>query len=399
MAVEVVVTGMGVVSAIGLNLPDNKTALLNSESGIAPVRYLNTRHSHLPVGEVKLSTEELLQTAAPAQPVAWSRTSLLALLAAREAVRMSGVDVNDGLRTGIISATTVGGMDRTENFYPQFLKDPDAGRIREVVHHDCGASTELLADELNIRDWLTTINTACSSSVNAIMLGVRMIRAGRLDRVLVGGTDALSKFTLNGFNSLMILDPEPCRPFDADRRGLNLGEGAAYLMIESGASAKKNEKKIFGSIRGFANTNDAFHQTASSPEGQGAQMAMREALKMAGLETGAIDAINAHGTGTANNDLAEGKAIEAVFGSDFPLISSTKTFTGHTLGASGSIEAVYSLLSLEENCMFANLRLENTMEEIAFEPLRELQQSPIRHIMSNSFGFGGNCSSIIFSAT
>src|SRR5690606_29522428 len=140
-----------------------------------PVQYLNTRHRHLPVGEVKLSTEELLQTAAPAQPVAWSRTSLLALLAAREAVRMSGVDVNDGMRTGIISATTVGGMDRTENFYPQFMKASSAGRIREVVHHDCGASTELLADELNIRDWLTTINTACSSSVNAIMLGVRMI--------------------------------------------------------------------------------------------------------------------------------------------------------------------------------------------------------------------------------
>lgn len=397
MADEVVVTGMGVVSAIGLNLSDNKFALIKGETGIGPVEYLATRHQHLPVGEVKLSTSELLQRTSPAQPTAWSRTALLGLIAAREAVAMAEVDFTDGQRTGLISATTVGGMDRTEDFYPAFLKDENAGHLREVVNHDCGASTELLADELHIKDWLTTINTACSSSVNAIMLGVRMIRSGRLDRVVVGGTDGLSRFTLNGFNSLMILDDEPCRPFDAGRKGLNLGEGAAYLVIESATSAKIRERKALANISGFANTNDAFHQTASSPEGIGAQLAMVQALKMAGLKSTEIDAINAHGTGTANNDLAEGKAINAVFDSHFPLVSSTKTFTGHTLGASGSIEAVYSILSLQENCVFPNLRLAEDMEEIHFKPVRELERLPLNHVMSNSFGFGGNCSSIIFS--
>lgn len=395
MAEEIVVTGMGVISCIGLNLDDNRQSLRSSQTGIAPVQFLSTHHSELPVGEVKCATSELLKRAAPSNPANWSRTSLVALIAAREAVLQARIE--PGESTGFISATTVGGMDCTEDFYPQFLKDQSSGRLREVVHHDCGASTELVARELGITDWMTTINTACSSSVNAIMLGARMIRSGRLNRVVVGGTDALSRFTLNGFNSLMILDKALCRPFDANRQGLNLGEGAAYLVIESAESARRNNRPVLARIGGFANTNDAYHQTASSPEGNGAQLAMKNALAMAGLHEDDIDVINAHGTGTANNDLAEGKAIGAVFGGRIPKVSSTKTFTGHTLGASGAIEAVYSILSLQEQVVFPNLRLEQTMPEIGFEPVREMEECDVRHVMSNSFGFGGNCSSIIFS--
>ncbi len=395
MAEEVVVTGMGVVSCIGLNLDDNRRSLLGSQHGIAPVQYLKTIHRHLPVGEVKCATDDLLKRAAPANPAHWSRTSLLGLLAAREAIG----SINDFsvAATGLISATTVGGMDRTEDFYPGFLRNQRSGRLREIAHHECGASTELIAGELGLSDWMTTINTACSSSVNAIMLAVRMIRSGRLDRVVAGGVDGLSRFTLNGFNSLMILDEHLCRPFDTERKGLNLGEGAAFLVIESASSAQRSKRAVLAKISGFANANDAYHQTASSPEGIGAQLAMQRSLKMAGLKTVDIDAINAHGTGTANNDLAEGAAIGAVFGAEIPKVSSTKTFTGHTLGASGAIEAVYSIMSLHEQKVFPNLRLEAAMPEINFEPVRTLENGRIRHIMSNSFGFGGNCSSIIFS--
>jgi 3-oxoacyl-(acyl-carrier-protein) synthase len=397
MAKAVFVTGMGVVSAIGFSVDENRRALMAGETGIGSMQHLLTALNHLPVGEVKASNQELENRLKPKNNNL-TRTALLGLMAAREAANQANYSVSQPLKTGIISATTVGGMDRTERFYPAFLQDSNAGHLRDVVYHDCGAATENISDELGIKDFLSTINTACSSSVNAIMLGVRMIRAGRLDRVLVGGSDALSQFTLNGFNSLMILDSQPCRPFDATRSGLNLGEGAGFLMIESEASMKVSGSTVLARIEGFANTNDAFHQTASSPEGTGAQMAMLRALQMADLQIGEIDYLNAHGTATGNNDEAEGIAISTVFEGNFPLVSSTKAFTGHTLAAAGSIESVYSILAMQEQSAFATLRLQNTMPEISFEPLRELRKAKINKVMSNSFGFGGNCSSIIFSA-
>lgn len=397
MAKAVFVTGMGVVSAIGFSVDENRRALLAGETGIGSMQHLQTEHHQLPVGEVKASNQDLINRLQPTNNNL-TRTALLGLMAAREAASQANYSVSQPLKTGVISATTVGGMDRTERFYPQFLQDSGSGHLRDVVYHDCGAATENIADELGIKDFLSTINTACSSSVNAIMLGVRLIRAGRLDRVLVGGSDALSQFTLNGFNSLMILDSQPCRPFDASRSGLNLGEGAGFLMIESEASMNITKSTALAKIEGFANTNDAFHQTASSPEGTGAQMAMLRALQMADLQIDEIDYLNAHGTATGNNDEAEGIAISKVFEGNFPLVSSTKAFTGHTLAAAGSIESVFSILAMQEQCAFATLRLQTTMPEISFEPLRELRKAKISKVMSNSFGFGGNCSSIIFSA-
>lgn len=397
MASNIVVTGLGVVSAIGGNVAENKNALLSGNSGIGVMQHLKSAHN-LPVGEVKFSNSDLLDELQPNVPEAWSRTSLLALKAAREALDHSGLEIRNLKKTALISATTVGGMDRTEDFYPGFMEDPNYGHLREVIHHDCGASTELLSEEFGITDFVTTINTACSSSVNAMMLGARLIASGRVDRALVGGTDALSRFTLNGFNALMILSSDPCKPFDAERNGLNLGEGAGFLVIESEKSAKERGQQILARVSGFANTNDAFHQTASSPEGVGAQLAMRQSLQKAGLNPSDISAINAHGTATPNNDLAEGVAIDAVFGESVPPVSSTKAFTGHTLGAAGSIEAVYSILALQEQCVFPNLRLGTTMPEIGFDPERQLKRTALQHVMSNSFGFGGNCSSIILSA-
>jgi 3-oxoacyl-[acyl-carrier-protein] synthase-1 len=397
MAKAVFVTGMGVVSAIGFSVDENRRALLAGETGIGSMQHLQTEHHQLPVGEVKASNQDLINRLQPKNNNL-TRTALLGLMAAREAASQANYSDAQPLKTGIISATTVGGMDRTERFYPGFIQDSNAGHLRDVVYHDCGAATENIADELGIKDFLSTINTACSSSVNAIMLGVRLIRAGRLDRVLVGGSDALSQFTLNGFNSLMILDSLPCRPFDATRSGLNLGEGAGFLMIESEASMNITKSTALAKIEGFANTNDAFHQTASSPEGTGAQMAMLRALQMSDLQIDEIDYLNAHGTATGNNDEAEGIAISKVFEGNFPLVSSTKAFTGHTLAAAGSIESVFSILAMQEQCAFATLRLQTTMPEISFEPLRELRKAKISKVMSNSFGFGGNCSSIIFSA-
>jgi 3-oxoacyl-[acyl-carrier-protein] synthase-1 len=289
-------------------------------------------------------------------------------------------------------------MDRSEHFYRAYLKDNRKGRIRDVIGHDCGDSTERIADNLGIKDFLSTINTACSSSANSIMLATRMIRQGKLDRAVAGGSDALTLFTINGFNSLMILDRQPCRPFDENRNGLNLGEGAGFLVLESETSVIRENKPVLCEITGFGNSCDAYHQTASSPEGHGALMAMKNALETAHIATEDISYINAHGTGTRNNDLSEGNALEKLFMGKVPPCSSTKSYTGHTLGASGAIEAVLSVLALQNGWIYPNLNFSQKMNELGFTPVTGfLTGLPLRHVMSNSFGFGGNNSSLIFS--
>ncbi len=389
------VAGIGVIAAIGKTVEQCMHSFRQHTSGIGDITLFDSVHRGvLPVGEVKVSNEELADMLW--LPKHTSRTALLAIQAAREAVAHAGIDLKKW-RTGLISATTVGGMDRTEVFFPDFSKDHSKGKLHDVVNHECGRSTELMADDLGIRHFISTINTACSSSVNAIALGTRLINHGMLDIVVAGGTDALSKFTLNGFNSLMILDKEPCRPFDATRKGLNLGEGAGFVVIVSDRVLQQEKKKSLAVVAGYGNTNDAYHQTASSPEGRGSYAAMQKALEMSKLDVNAIDYINLHGTGTLNNDVSEGTAVKRFFGERLPKMSSTKAFTGHTLGASGGIEAVFSVLALTHQCVFPNLRFETAMPEVDIVPQQKFEETTVNHVMSNSFGFGGNCSSIIFS--
>jgi 3-oxoacyl-(acyl-carrier-protein) synthase len=221
---SVYIAGAGVISAIGNSWSENLFALQNSITGISGMMVLDSVHNDLPVGEVKLTNHELAYRTG--SKASLSRTALLGIHAAKEAYLHSGIRNMNFWRVGLVSATTVGGMDRTEKFFPSFLEDPRKGRLRDLVNHECGKITERIADALGINGHLTTINTACSSSVNSIMYGTRLIRHNHLDVVFAGGTDSLTKFTLNGFNSLMILDKSPCRPFDASRNGLNLGEGA-----------------------------------------------------------------------------------------------------------------------------------------------------------------------------
>jgi 3-oxoacyl-[acyl-carrier-protein] synthase-1 len=222
-----------------------------------------------------------------------------------------------------------------------------------------------------------------------------MIRNRKLNRVLAGGTDALTRFTLNGFLALEILSPTGCRPFDRERNGLTIGEGAAMLMLE--AEDVADPDSILCEVTGYANVNEAFHQTASSPEGTGAFMAMNQAIRTAGLHPSDISYINAHGTGTEINDLAEGRAIQRLFGDEMPPVSSTKAFTGHTLGAAGAVEAVLSALAIRHQIVLPSLNYTTAMEELTFEPVSQVRSAEIRHVVSNSFGFGGNNTSLVFS--
>jgi 3-oxoacyl-[acyl-carrier-protein] synthase II len=218
-----------------------------------------------------------------------------------------------------------------------------------------------------------------------------------IDRAVVGGVDSLSKFTFNGFNTLMILDKEWCKPFDENRKGLNLGEAGAFIVIEGEAALKKRNGKALAKVAGYANSNDAYHQTASSPEGLGATTAIKEALEMSGLSPGQIDYINMHGTGTPNNDQSESKASVNVFGSHVPKFSSTKAYTGHTLAAAAGVEAVISVLSLQNNKIFPNLNFSTPISEFGLVPVTSVTDHQMKNVLSNSFGFGGNCSSLIIS--
>ncbi|MBU2903731.1 MULTISPECIES: beta-ketoacyl-[acyl-carrier-protein] synthase family protein [Arenibacter] len=397
MSTGVAITGMGIISAIGNNVAENYSSLLEGRTGISHISKIDTVHKgSIMVGEIEFTNAELEAKLGLSTNNNYSRTALLGAIAAKEAIADAKITNIKAYRTGLISSTSVGGMDMTEKFYYDYLESEDNRRY--IEGHHAGDSTEKIAEQLGIdQSLVTTISTACSSAANAIMFGARLIKTGKLDRVIVGGADCLSKFTINGFKTLMILSDSYNTPFDENRKGLNLGEAAAYLVLESEFLVKKEKKKVLGYVVGYGNANDAYHQTASSENGDGATLAMEKALAVAGLEPKDIDYINAHGTATGNNDLSEGRALIRVFGEDVPEFSSTKAYTGHTLAAAGAIEAVYAILSLQNNIIYPNLNFKTPMKEFSLIPQTTLKEKALNTVLSNSLGFGGNCSTLIFS--
>lgn len=397
MSRGVAITGMGIISSIGETVEENFRALTQSKPGISDIENIDTIHKNvIKVGEIKKTNQQLVEELGLPAYNNFTRTAMLGVIAAKQAVADAGItDINE-YNTGLISATSVGGMDMTERFFYDYYESEENRRY--INAHDAGDSTHKIADELGLNGLVTTISTACSSAANSIMMGARLIKAGKLDRVIVGGTDALAKFTINGFKTLMILSDTYNTPFDNNRKGLNLGEAAAFLVLESDELVKKYNKKVLAYVSGYGNANDAYHQTASSENGEGAFLAMEKAFKVSGLTQNDIDYVNAHGTATPNNDLSEGRALIRIFGEDkMPDFSSTKAFTGHTLAAAAAIEAVYSVLALQNNVIFPNLNWATPMEEFNITPVTELKHKEINHVLSNSFGFGGNCSTLLFS--
>ncbi|AEA43434.1 beta-ketoacyl-[acyl-carrier-protein] synthase family protein [Fluviicola taffensis] len=388
---RIYVTGYGVISSIGENVEESLLALRSEKTGIKQGE--KTYTERFKVGEIRWTNDELVKRFELTQDA--SRTALLGMIAAKEAFK--GHQLSPEVRTGLISGTSVGGMDVSELAYKDFLNG-EQDDLNIYRNHPSGTTSEQIAGELGVNGYVNTISTACSSAANSIMLGARMLRSGQLDRVIVGGTDGLSQFTISGFRSLMIFDDEWCRPFDESRKGLNLGEGAGYLVLETEETIKKTGKTPLAVLSGWCNASDAYHQTASSPEGLGATLSMKGALEIAGLHPSDIDYINAHGTATPNNDLSESEGIKAVFGTTIPPFSSTKAYTGHTLAASGGIEAVFAILALQKGILLPNLNFRNPIEETQLIPVKSYSEgNTINHILSNSFGFGGNNSTIILS--
>lgn len=391
---RIFVTGYGIISPIGTGKAENHTSLKNGGCGIGHLDQFPTRYaSLLPFGEIKVSDDELRERLHVSEK-GITRTTLLALAAFGEAIDNSGLIAGQlaSYETALINGNTVGGMCLTDELYQDSTRA--SGGSSFLNDYDCGSVNIYLQKKYGIAGVINTINTACSSSANAIMYGARLIKHGLARRAIVGGVDSLAKFTINGFNALMILADAPCRPFDKDRKGLNLGEGAAFLVLEGEKEA--TGKRVYAELTGYANSNDAFHPSSLSDDGVGPHLAMKAALSQAGLSPEDIDYINAHGTGTENNDEVESRAMMRLFG-NVPPFSSTKANTGHTLGASGAIEAIFSILALENQEIYPHLHFSSPIQSTGLTPALSYRQAPLRHVMSNSFGFGGNCSSLIFS--
>lgn len=386
---------MGVVTAIGNSVAENHNALKAATCGIQykldlfPSKYAGV----LPLAQVPISNEELLETLQVKEPGV-TRTSLLALKALNEAIANSGITTEEiqSFDTALIGANTVGGMCLTDELYND--ANQKSGGSDYLTSYDSASVNLFLQSRFKINGVINTINTACSSSANAIMYGAMLMNNGYAKRAIVGGTDSLAKFTINGFNALHILSNEICTPFDEGRKGLNLGEGAAWLVLEKEEDIKG--KKVYAELTGYANANDAYHPSSLSDEGDGPFLSMQGALKTAGLSPADIDFINAHGTGTENNDEVESRAMIRLFGNT-PAFASTKGNIGHTLGAAGAIEAVYSIFSLLHQEVYPNLHFKNVIPSTGLTPVEACTKMPVNHVMSNSFGFGGNCSSLIFS--
>nr|WP_295930163.1 beta-ketoacyl-[acyl-carrier-protein] synthase family protein [uncultured Dyadobacter sp.] len=392
---RVLVTGMGMISAIGNNVQQNHQSLRAGRSGIGRATWFESLYtSSLPFGEVSMSNRDLKESQGLESASGYTRTCLLADKAFSEAITDAGLTPGQlsSLDTALISASTVGGMCLTDQLYEDANHKSKGSEYLDA--YGCSAHTLKLIRRYQIKGFTDTINTACSSSANAIMLGARLIRSGRIKRAVVGGVDSLAKYTVNGFNALKILSDAACKPFDVHRDGLNLGEGAAYLVLE--AEELAHNKKVYAEVAGFGNANDAHHPSAMSDQATGAIRCMQEAMHIAGISPEAIGYVNAHGTGTQNNDQVEFFGLSELFGT-IPPYSSTKSMTGHTLGAAGAVEAIYSVLAIVHSELFPSLNVQEPVGGSAAAPVSEWRSDyPLRYVLSNSFGFGGNCTSLVF---
>ena len=387
-----VITGLGIVSAAGFGLDEIWRAVSRGESGLKPLTlFQSPRYGQIPVGEIQ---RDLVAAGAPVRS---SRSDKLGWLAARDAIADAGINFeNGGERAGVILGTSVGGSYDSELFLTALIK---RGKMRAGLarFHECSTTVDLIADQFGLYGPSMAIATACSSSALALAQAAEMIAAGEADVMLTGGADSLSRMTWGGFHSLLLVDPAGCRPFDVTRGGMSLGEGAAILVLEAEETAERRGAKILARLSGWGMSCDAYHATAPHPQGAGATAAIQSALRRAGLDAAAIDYVNAHGTGTRDNDVAETIALKTIFHNRVPPFSSTKRVFGHALAASGAMEAIVCVEALRRQELPPNPGFGKCDPAIGLEPVTKSRPAPLTHVMSNSFGFGGNNGVLIFS--
>ncbi|MCK5540169.1 MAG: beta-ketoacyl-[acyl-carrier-protein] synthase family protein [Deltaproteobacteria bacterium] len=390
---RIAVTGIGALCATGLDFESAFATLFDKRREPAAPRRFQLNHlATYPVFELPPSPLDREDNEQP-----WLRTSRLAVAAAREALSDAGWNINNELsqlKVGICVGTTVGAAMNDEKFYRDYRagKNPDLKPIDRYLRSN---PATVLAQVFDLHGPQITVVNACSSGTDAIGLGAAWIRSGLCDLVLAGGSDELCRVTCNGFISLMISDQQPCRPFDQHRNGLNLGEGAAILVLESNKLRKRRERPSRAFITGYGSSCDAWHLTAPHPEGKGLRRALELALTDAGSKAEEISFINAHGTATINNDLTEGRILKSIF-PQTPFFS-TKGHTGHTLGAAGALEAAFTIAMLQGGKIPASAGFNEIDPEIGHSPTRCARDLDGRLALSQSLAFGGNNAALVIS--
>jgi 3-oxoacyl-(acyl-carrier-protein) synthase len=387
-----VITGLGVIGAPGCGVDEIWSAIAAGQSCLTPLTlFQSPRYGQLPVGEI---TRDLTALGAPLRG---SRSDRLAWLAARDAIRSANLDLQSCAdRTGVLLGSSVGGTYDTERFLTALIKQRKMFP-RPTRFHECSSPVDVVADYFGLFGPSMAISTACSSGALAIAAAAELIQSGQADVMLAGGTDSLSHTTWAGFHSLLLVDMQGCRPFDVARGGMSFGEGAGVLIIEAEEHARKRGAKILARLTGWGASCDAHHVTAPHPDGAGALAAMQSALRRAQLTPADIGYVNAHGTGTRDNDVAEAKALKSLFAGNVPPFSSSKRFFGHSLAASGALEAIVCIEALRRQQLPGNPGFSQMDPAIGLTPVTELRPARLTHVMSNSSGFGGNNAVLIFS--
>jgi 3-oxoacyl-[acyl-carrier-protein] synthase II len=392
----IVVTGVGVISPYGIGLDCLQAGMLSGKCCLAPAKDVYPGFEG--------TTAQVCGLPRPPNGASfrYSRSDRLAMAAARDAVanldcesvafRESGV--------GVFMASTVAGLSEID---PEIAADPAAwyrrGGLSLAATYPAACVADAVGEHLGIDGPRCAVSAACASSAMAIALAANMLLDGAAPMMLAGGSDALCPFTLSGFSALQALDPNPCRPFDQNRKGLNLGEGAAVLVLETLAGAAERHAEVLAVLHGWAMTNDAFHSTAPQQQGTGLSDCMRVALEMAEVSGDEIGYVNAHGTGTPLNDIAETSAYETVFhGRSGPIpVSSTKSYFGHCLGAAGALEAAITIMAVRCGVLLPTLRLTDPFESPSVNWLRGgVRRESLPLAMSVSAGFGGSNTTLIF---
>lgn len=386
-----VITGTGIICAGGQGLPAVWESVRANCSGLGPLTlFSSSRYPNHRVGEVRGNVDAL------AAGTRGSRSDKLAWIAAREAVAAAALDPIDPGRTGVVLGTTVGGMAGTEEVLTALLRK-DRHHFGPLRFHECASASDLCARQIGACGPVSTLSTACSAGAMAILAAAELIEQDEADVMLAGAADSLARLTLNGFGSLLLLDPDGCRPFDARRAGISLGEGAAMLVLEAEETALARGATILARLSGWGASCDAFHATAPHPEGHGAFTAMRRALDLGGLAPSDVDFVSAHGTATPDNDVMEARALKRLFQDRVPPFGSVKRLFGHTLAASGAIEAVLAVQSLQAQAVPGTPGFEVPDPAIGLAPVREFSRQAVTCVLSNSFGFGGNNVALVIS--
>jgi 3-oxoacyl-[acyl-carrier-protein] synthase II len=389
---RVVITGAGIVTALGLGWKPNAEGFRAGRTAFRPVTLFDVSRQRVKIAaEVDLPATPPASRLSSRQTGRLDRASAMLLFASMEAWQQAGWEPSNNLP--IVLGTTSGGMSLGEDYFRQALLSPLRHRRQptRALHYQAQTQGRIVADALGFGGEITIVSNACASGSNAIGHAWELLRRGAADRVLAGGYDGLNQLVFSGFDSLQALSPTVCRPFDAHRDGLGIGEGAAMIALETLDSARRRGAVILGELSGYGATIDLHHLTQPHPQGDAALASMTQACALAGLTPADIDYVNAHGTGTPLNDGAEAIAINRWAGNRVGTlpVSSTKAGIGHLLGAAGAVEAVVCLMTLREQWLPPEIAFETPDAACAFPVVREPRDAPVSAALSNSFGFGG----------